>query len=104
MEAFRGEGSEHSFSFVFERILKPNETVIVKMPRVSPNKRSVNDIGWMSDNDDLRFFGTLTIHPEAPGTMWQEISPFDEINKTVSYLKIVNTDKTAAVSIRAILC
>lgn len=103
MEQFSGE-TRNTFSFVYERILKPNETVIVKMPRVSANKRSVNDIGWACDNDDLKLYGTLSNHPESPTALWQEISAFDDINKTVAYLKIINADSVSRICIRAILC
>ena len=41
----------NGFNFVFEKELESNETVILKMPPVSSNKRGFDDIGWQSDGD-----------------------------------------------------
>lgn len=101
-EKFKKTGD--AFCYTYERVLKPNENVIVKMPRVSTNQRSVNDVGWMCDSDKLKLYGTLTAHFESDSAMWQEISPGDEINKTVSALKIANGGDVCRISIRAILC
>lgn len=102
-EMFKRNGGE-AFCYTYERTLKPNETVIVKMPSVSKMQRSVNDIGWMCDSDQLKLYGTLSAHYESESAMWQEITPGDEINKTVSALKIVNGGEICRINIRAILC
>ena len=102
-DEFKGSGG-NTFCYTYERILKPNEIVIVKMPRITPNKRSVNDIGWMCDSDQLKLYGTLSAHYESESAMWQEITPGDEINKTVLALKIVNGGEICRINIRAILC
>lgn len=93
----------NGFNFVYEKELTANETVIVDMPPVSPNKRGVNDIGWQTDGD-VTIYGTLSKDPESDKALWQEIKENDEVNKTVSALKIVNGDTACKIAIRAILC
>lgn len=99
----------HAFNYYFLKKLAPGE-YILKMPRVTPNKRGVNDIGFACD-DGVTLFATFAGDYESDDIIWLEIQPFDEINKTVSYIKICVADKnsmgdaitTARVNIRAIL-
>lgn len=93
----------NGFNFVYEKELAANETVILQMPSVSPNKRSVNDIGWQSDGN-VTLYGTLSGNPESDKALWQEIKEGDEVNKTVSAIKIVNGGFDCKVAVRAILC
>lgn len=91
----------NGFNFVYERELNADETVILKMPIVSPNKRGINDIGWQTDGDVI-IYGTLSSEPESSTALWQEIKDNDEVNKTVSALKIVNNGSACNIAIRAI--
>lgn len=92
----------NGFNYVFEKKLVKGESVIAKMPTISPNKRGINDIGWQSDGE-VTLYGTLSREPESSDALWQKIEPFDEVNKTVSALKIVNTGEECTVIIRALL-
>lgn len=92
----------NGFNFVYEKELAADETVILKMPVVSPNKRGINDIGWQTDGD-VTLYGTLSGNPESDTALWQEIKENDEVNKTVSALKIVNGSAACNIAIRAIL-
>ena len=98
---FEFKRTTNAFNYVFEKDLDPSEEVIVKMPPVSPNKRGINDIGWQS-NGNVTLYGTLSSDPESENAMWQEILPDDEINKTVSAIKIVNGETACRIVIRAI--
>lgn len=100
MENF--ERTTNAFNYVFEKELAANETVILKMPTVSANKRGINDIGWVS-NGNVTLYGTLEKHPEK-AVLWQEIREHDEVNKTTSFLKIKNNGAGCKVVIRAIFC
>lgn len=93
----------NGFNFIYEKSLESNETVILSMPPVSPNKRGINDIGWQTDGD-ITIYGTLSSNPDSANALWQEIKENDEVNKTVSALKIVNGDTACKIAIRAILC
>ena len=94
----------NGFNYVYERELEPRKEVIVKVPSVASNKRGVNDIGWQSDGD-VTLYGTLAAMPEKDGTLWQEILVDDEVNKTVSAIKIVNNGNSKCrIIIRAIFC
>ena len=93
--------SLNGFSYTYEKNLAANQTVIVKMPPISPNKRGVNDIGWMTDGD-VTLYGTLSDKPETT-SMWEKIQERDDVNKTVSAIKIVNGSSTGKVLIRVIL-
>ncbi len=95
------ERTTNAFNFVFERDLAANETVIVKMPAVSANKRGVNDIGWLSDGD-VTMYGTLSRNPKSEKALWQEIRVNDEINKVTSALAIVNKGSACRIEMRAI--
>ncbi len=92
----------NAFNFVFEKDLKANEVVIVKMPRVSANKRGVNDIGWMSDGD-VTLYGTFSKNAKSEKALWQEIREHDEINKVTSALAIVNHGDACRIEMRALL-
>ncbi len=96
------KNDSNGFNYVFEKELTPNEEVILKMPRVSPNKRSVNDIGWMCD-DDVDVYATLASDPETT-SMWQEVRQHDDVNKTISALKIVNGSSFCNIVVRVIMC
>ena len=102
VELFKKENN--GFNYWFRREVKPNETVYVKMPAVSSNKRGVNDIGWQTDGD-VTLYGTLWSDITAKDAIWQEIGDAAEVNKVVSGIKIVNNkNATCTVYIRAILC
>lgn len=96
-------GDNYGFNFYFDKELTPG-TYILKMPRVTPNKRGVNDIGFAYD-EGVTLFGTLARDYQGENVLWQKINPFDEINKTVSYIRIVVADtvESARVNVRAIL-
>ena len=95
--------TEHAFCYTYERLIPAGETRILKMRRPSPNKRGVNDIGFACD-DGITLYATLSEKPESANAIWQEIQPFDEINKTTSYIKIKNSGSTAArVNVRVIM-
>lgn len=101
MKLLEFERTTNAFNFVFEYNLEANETVLVKMPVVSANKRGVNDIGWISDGD-VRLFGTFAKNPKSETALWQEINENDEINKTTAALKIVNNGDACRIEMRAI--
>ena len=93
----------NGFNYVYEKTLKKGDIVILKMPVVSSNKRGINDIGWQTDGDVI-ISGTLATHPAGGNALWTEINDGDEVNKTVSALKIENKGgDECRVIIRAIL-
>ena len=102
MEIFYFKNTGNAFNFAFEKWLDANETIILKMPVVSANKRGVNDIGWIS-NGDVRIYGTFSENPRSNEALWQEINVNDEINKTTSALKIENRGDRCKIEMRAIL-
>ena len=89
------------YSYIFEAELDANEEVIVKIPDVSPNKKSISDIGWQTDGD-VSLYGTLSSDPDDEFAIWQEIGSGEEINKTVSALMAVCGEENASVAIRVI--
>lgn len=95
------------FCFVFEKHLVPGETIIVRMPAISANKRGVNDIGWISDAEDgkLQLSGTFAENPKSDDALWMEINENDEINKTTAALKIYyyGDKPSCKIEIRAVL-
>lgn len=92
----------NAFSYVFAKDLEEGETVIVKMPVVSANKRGVNDIGWLSDGD-VALYGMLAKNPRDPKALCQRIDERDEINKVTSAIVIVNNGGACRIEMRAIL-
>jgi hypothetical protein len=91
----------NAFNFVFEKDLKANETIIVKMPPVSANKRGINDIGWLSDGN-VTLYGTLAKNPRNPNALCQEIRAYDEVNKVTSAIIVVNNGDACRIEMRAI--
>ena len=109
MKLFDFERTTNAFNFVFEKDLAENETVVVKMPVVSANKRGVNDIGWISNADidedgipKVKLYGTFAKNPKSEKALWQEIRVNDEINKCTSAIKIENSGGPCRIEIRAI--
>ena len=101
----------NAFNYVFERYLNEGESIIIKMPSVSANKRGVNDIGWISDcevYDDgtpkLKLYGTFSRNPRNPDALVQEIRVNDEINKVTSAIVVVNHGTRCKLEMRAIFC
>jgi hypothetical protein len=96
--------SQHGFSFYFDKLIPAQETWYLKMPVVSPNKRGVNDVGFAYESG-ITLYATLSEDPTKETAIWMQVNPFTELNKTVSCLKIVNTDTEhpKRVNIRAIL-
>ena len=103
----------NAFNFVFRKDLAANETIIVKMPPVSANKRGINDIGWISDaevetdeqgntNPKIRLYGTLAENPRDGESLVQEIRVNDEVNKTTSAIIIKNLGGKCRIEMRAI--
>lgn len=94
------------FRYFFEKELKANEIIYIKMPPVTSNKRGINDIGWQSDTD-VTIYATLKQYlkeNEEDTVLWTEISNNSDINKTVTYLKVIGGKTSGAVYINAILC
>lgn len=103
----------NAFNFIFEKNLNAGETVIVKMPVVSANKRGINDIGWLSNCDvevdeegneipKLKLYGMIAKNPKNPNALCQEIRVNDEVNKVTSALVVVNNGGACRIEIRAI--
>ena len=90
------------FSYIFEKTLDSNEEVIIKIPDVSPNKKSISDIGWQTSDESVTLYGTLSDDPEGDSAIWQEIGGGEEINRTVSALKAVCGNYDAHIVIRVI--
>lgn len=93
-----------AFDYSAEIELSAGQTDYVEIPRVSINKKGVIDIGWQCD-DDVTLYGTLSEEYDSPEAMWQEMIAGQEANRTLRYIKLVNTaDTTAKAYIRVILC
>lgn len=102
MEKFKNQ--TNGFNYVYEKELEPGESVIIEMPPVSPNKRGINDIGWLAD-DDISLYATLSKKSQIDELKWQPILEDDEINKTVSALKAVNNGRSSSyLIIKVIFC
>lgn len=106
----KSHGDLYGFNYCFEGEIPSGEVVILKVPLVTANKRSVNDIGWMVecgvDEDAASVFvsGTLSSVVDE-NSIWQELIPGEDVNKTLSGIKITNggTGSCRAV-VRVILC
>ena len=92
----------NGFNYVFEYDLSPHDDIILNVPPISANARGVNDIGWQC-NGDVTLYGTLSRNPNSDHALWQEIQPYDEVNKTVSAIRIINGAEPCHIIIRAIL-
>lgn len=82
--------------------------VMVLIPEVTPNKRSVNDIGWMVNSQDVKVFGTISQNPEendGENAFWQELSATEDVNKVCTALMFMNVgDSEADIAVRVIMC
>ena len=103
IKLYEFERTTTGFSFVFEKDIAAGETIIVKMPRISANKRGVNDIGWATNGDKVKLYGTFAENPKSPKALWQEIREYDEVNKTTAAVKIENKGDACRIEMRAVL-
>lgn len=94
-------GNNTGFSYVFEKDLESNEEIIIKMPVPTANKRGINDIGWQSTGN-VTLYGTLHQNVKDDA-IWSRIEENNEINKTVTGIKIVNSAVPCKILVRAIL-
>lgn len=82
--------------------------VMVLIPEVTPNKRSVNDIGWMVNSQDVKVFGTISQNPEendGENAFWQELSATEDVNKVCTALMFMNEGVSEAdIAVRVIMC
>lgn len=93
-----------AYDYTADIELEAGATEYIEIPRVSINKKGVIDIGWQSD-DDIVLYGTLSANYSSDDTLWDEIKDGEEVNRTVRYLKAVNTGETSQhLYIRVILC
>lgn len=90
------------FNYYWEGEVNDGETVILRFPPVTANKRGVNDIGWQIDGDATLWATTVT-DPYADDAMWQEIHDYEDINKCASAVKIDGSGAASRVIIRIIL-
>lgn len=110
-------GDHYGFNFYYDtdseaKGLAAGDSVIIPLPGVTPNKRSINDVGWMTNSDNVRVYATLSSNPDendGENALWQEVSATQDINKVCSALKFENTstdaDSTPArVVVRVIMC
>ena len=104
MKIYDFKKGQNGFNYVFEKSIDPMTTILLKIPPVSSNKRGINDIGFITDNN-ITLYATISATPDIDDNeIWQEINSYDEINKTTSYIKIVNdSESDGRVIIRAIL-
>lgn len=102
LKVYKFRNTTNAFNYVFEKELVANETIILQMPVVSPNKRGINDIAWQSDGN-VTLYGTLSANPKKEDTIWQEICEDYDINKCTSALKIVCGEAPCRFIARALL-
>lgn len=74
-------------NYIFEKELSAGEEIIVKIPRTSPGKEEVIDIGWIC-SDGVCIYATLSHDPESESALWQELEECCALNKTVSAVKV----------------
>ena len=93
-----------AYDFSVSIKLDVGATEYIEIPKVSINKKGVIDIGWQSD-DGVVLYGTLSEKFNEPETLWDEIADGEEVNRTIRYIKAVNTaDTVQHLYIRVILC
>lgn len=103
MKIYDFKKGQNGFNYFFEKSIEPQTEILLKLPPVSSNKRGINDIGFACE-DGITLYATISARPEGEDTIWQEINSYDEINKTTSFIKIVNTsDRAKRVNIRLIM-
>lgn len=100
MEQLTRQGS--GYNYILEAEIDADDNIIVAVPSFGKGHECISDIGWQS-NGDVTIYGTLSSDPENT-EMWQEIEAGEEINKTVSALKIVNNGAACSVVVRIIMC
>lgn len=93
----------HGFNYFYDSEINAGDVIILKMPMVTPNKRGINDIGVVYSGD-IAVYGTLSKDYDDDNSIWQQIQPRDDVNKTVSYLKFINNGEvTGRINVRIIL-
>lgn len=105
----KSHGDLYGFNFCYEDEIPAETSVMLKVPLVTANKRSVNDIGWMvecadDDADSVFVRGTLSSNVDE-NAIWQNLIPGEDVNKTISGIMITNNGRNPCNAvIRVILC
>lgn len=89
LDTGRFRSATNGFAYFYDGCVKPGVPLILKMPPRTANRRGVNDIGFAYD-DGITLYATLSQQPDDENAVWQQIQPFDEINKTVCWIMAVN--------------
>jgi len=90
-----------AYSYYLEKPLNANETVIIGIPEVSPNKRSVRSIGYSGD-DTIALYATISADPDNTA-QWAQVPLGNDINLSTTAIKVVNGVNATTFSIRVIL-
>lgn len=92
------------FEYFYDAEIAPGEVLRVQRPPVTANRRGINDIGY-SYTGDVKVSATIAAVPDDENAVWQTIQPFDEINKTVSWIKFENLSEaeSAVINIKFIM-
>ena len=105
----KSHGDMYGFNYCYEDEIPAATSVMLKVPLVTANKRSVNDIGWMvectdDDADSVFVKGTLSSNVNED-SIWQDLVPGEDVNKTISGIMITNNGGSSCKAVvRVILC
>ena len=92
-------GEAHSW--YLEKPLFANETVIIEMPKLTSNKRSIRSIGYIGDST-ITLYATISADPDNT-TQWTQVTLGDDISLSATAVKVVNGASATTFSIRATL-
>lgn len=90
------------FNYYYKDDVADGDTVVLRFPPVTANKRGVNDIGWQIDGD-ATLWATASPDPFAADAIWQEIEDRTDINKCATGVKLIGQGGKSHVIIRIIL-
>ena len=93
---------KNSQIYVYDKKLQSGDSVIVLIPQTSNSVKEICEIGWQSDGS-VSIYGTIATDPSSVDAIWDEIVSGEEINRSVSALKLINNGSLCNVAIRIIM-
>ena len=90
------------FNYHWQGDVDGGDTVLLRFPPVTANKRGVNDIAWQIEGE-AKLFATASPDPLGEDAIWQEIHDYEDINKCASAVKVEGSGGVSRAIVRIIL-
>ena len=83
----------NDYNYTFQRLLKPGQKILCKVPKPTGNARSVKSITW-SCQTDIDIQGTVVYETDSMNIIWEPFKDGAQVSPSVTAISIQNTSST----------